>query len=265
MHLFQVKTGNKYLELLILVILVLLAAGSSVLFNFNFLITTLLFFGLPAVYLIFLNPAHIKKALVSALLFGLLWSFSFDFIAELNYAWSWSVGESLLFPGTFFGVVSLDIMVWFFLWIFLVVMFYEHFIERRVSKKISSNIWYSVSVGTVALIVMLTLFFIDPEILKFSYTYLVLGIAALCQFLYVIVRRPHLFPKTLEVVPFFLFLYLTFEIVALHLKLWDFTGQYVGMILINNLQFPLEEFFFWILLSSAVAVSYHELYVDDQK
>ena len=261
----QTNFKNRLIDLVIIIILIFVSIFLAIFFNLNFLLTTLVFFGLPSFYLIIRKPSNLKKAMISATLFGILWGFSFDFIAEFNGAWSWSSGNSLIFPKLFLGVVSLDIMVWFFLWIFLVVAFYEYFVEYDFSKKISPNVKYSVIFGIITLLVIVTISKIDPVVLKIPYTYLVLGMLALGQFFFVVIRKPKLLPKLLEVVPFFIILYLSFELVALYLGLWSFPGQYVGMIDIQNLRFPFEEFFFWIIASSAVAVSYHELYVDDQK
>lgn len=97
------------------------------------------------------------------------------------------------------------------------------------------------------------------------YTYLWLGFLAFIPLAYISLKRPRLFPKFLEVVPFFAFLYLAFEIIALKLGLWSFSGEYIGQVTLLGVSFPFEEFFFWIISSSAVAASYHELYLDDQR
>jgi len=46
---------------------------------------------------------------------------------------------------------------------------------------------------------------------------------------------------------------------------FDLGLEKIGFVEIKNLRFPFEEFVFWILASSAVAASYHELFIDDQK
>lgn len=243
--------------------LVIISAFLAVFFKLTSLLTTLLFFGLPSGYLIIRKPSNFKKAALGGLLFGLLWGFSFDFIAELNRAWSYP--RPLTFPDYFLGVVSLDVMIWFFLWAFLIIAFYEYFVEYDFSKKISPNIRYSIFFGFLTLSVVIALFKTNPDLLRFPYAYLVLGALTLGPFLYVVRKRPKLLHKFLKITPFFVFLYLSFELVALYLNLWNFPGQYLGMIEIWHLRFPLEEFVFWILASSAVAASYHELFIDDQK
>ena len=78
-------------------------------------------------------------------------------------------------------------------------------------------------------------------------------------------KKSELLFKFLKVSAFFFFLFFAFELTALRLGQWNFPGRYIGKVEIFNLVFPFEEFFFWILLSSTVVLSYYELYVDDEK
>ncbi len=67
----------------------------------------------------------------------------------------------------------------------------------------------------------------------------------------------------LKVSLFFVFVFLAYELLAVKLGQWNFPGHYVGTIKIFALEFPFEEFFFWVLISSSVILSYYELYVDN--
>ena len=60
-------------------------------------------------------------------------------------------------------------------------------------------------------------------------------------------------------------LFLVYELTALKLGQWVFLGEYIGGVEIFNSQFPFEEFFFWIMISSATCLSYYEIFVDDEK
>jgi ACR3 family arsenite efflux pump ArsB len=92
-----------------------------------------------------------------------------------------------------------------------------------------------------------------------------MGTLAVLQFIYIMIRRPKLLPKTLKVIPFFFFVYLIFELIAMYLVQWTFPGQYIGSVSFGGLSFPIEELLFWVIISSGVGVSYHELFVDDGK
>ena len=119
--------------------------------------------------------------------------------------------------------------------------------------------------GAAVFILVTIIFFVQPALLQFKYAYLVLGCISVLPFLYLIYRKPRIVPKLLSLMPFFILLYLSFELVALYLNLWSFPGHYIGYVSLFNLQFTFEEFLFWIIASSAVTASYHELFVDDQK
>lgn len=253
------------IDLLVVVGMVLIAIPVIIHFQVNFLTSTILFFVVPSVYLLIRRrPRNIKRILVASFLFGILFGFTFDFLAELNDAWSWSPMKGLVFP-KILGVVPIDVMIWFFFWVFSLVVFYEHFIEHDRSDKISPNFKYAFYPGFAALIWVLAIFFIDPNLLKLDYAYFGLGICALIPFTVLVIRKPSLLGKFIKVSAFFFFLYLSFELTALKLDQWRFPGQYIGTVELFGFAFPFEEFFFWILMSSTIVLAYYELFVDDEK
>jgi hypothetical protein len=112
---------------------------------------------------------------------------------------------------------------------------------------------------------VLIIYYLKPTLLQVHFAYFVLGSMAFLQFAYIIYRHPKLLPKLLSMMPFFFFVYLSFELTARSLSQWTFPGQYIGMVWLGGITFPVEELFFWIMVSSAVAASYHEMFVDDLK
>jgi hypothetical protein len=58
---------------------------------------------------------------------------------------------------------------------------------------------------------------------------------------------------------------LVIELVGLHSGYWTFPGEYIGVVSLMGATFPIEEFFFYVILSSATIISYYELFVDDMK
>ncbi len=253
---------KKLFDLSIVILSVLISAATAIYFGLNFLSTTILFFGLPSAYLLYRKPNNLKKVTVISVILGLIWGFSFDYIAELNNAWAWGGNTGLFFPLTFFSVVSLDILIWYFLWIFSIVSFYEYFIEYDNSTKISKNAFPIAITGVVAaaLVIVLGMF---TDVLLFEHTYFWLGVVTLIPYTYVVIRQPKLFAKSLLVAPYFFYLFLIFELTALYADLWSFSGQYIGMVSIMGLSFPVEEFFFWIMISATVTVAYYEHTVDN--
>lgn len=253
---------RKLLDLVVVIFFVMASAATSIFFGLNFLLTTILFFGLPSAYLLYRKPNNLKKVTLISVILGLIWGFSFDYIAELNNAWAWGGNTGLFFPVTFFDVVSLDILIWYFLWIFSVISFYEYFVEYDNSAKISKNA-LPIAVTGVLVAAMVVLLGTFTNILLFEHTYFWLGAVTLIPYTYIVMRKPKLFVKSLMVAPYFFYLFLVFELTALYADLWSFSGHYIGMVNIVGLAFPFEEFFFWIMLSAAVTAAYYEHTVDN--
>lgn len=101
-------------DILILIGINIFAIAVSFIFHTNFLTSTLLFLGLPSLYLLYKEKGYFKKIFFASVSFGIFFSFIFDFIAELNKSWDWNGG--LIF-GKILGVVQIDVMVWFFLYV----------------------------------------------------------------------------------------------------------------------------------------------------
>lgn len=228
------------------------------------LVSSIFFFILPSAYLLVRNPRPLKRIFTGALLFGILFGFILDFVAIFNGAWSEPV-EQLVFQYKIFTVVPIDHIIWFFFWALLIIVFYEYFIERDLSDFVSHNIRYAFLPSIAALISILIIYFTNPNFLKFNYAYFFLGLFTLAPFFYLAFKKPLLLIKFVKISPFFFFLFLIFELTALKLNQWYFPGEYIGTVTLFNLTFPFEEFFFWILMSSTVVLSYYELYVDDER
>lgn len=246
----------------VLIALVVLAIPVTILAPLNFFGSILAFFGLPAAYLSYRNPAVIRKAALGGFIIGVLLGFPFDFVAEFNHAWGWNTTFTL--PVEFFGVVSLDIMVWYFLWAYLVIAYYEHFIDG-VRSKISSKAVMVAAAGVLLTILVIFLFNTAPELLVLQYPYFVLGMITIALAYLVLRQAPHLFPKVVRGVPFFVLLYLSYEVSALYAGVWNFPGAYIGTIGVLDVRFPIEELFIWIVASSAVVATYYEFCIDDER
>lgn len=258
---------NKGLWLDLCVVLVIISLAPAISFKFNVrpLVSAVFFFILPSLYLFLCNPRPLKRILLASLLFGTIFAFPFDFLSLFNKAWS-EPTEQLVFKIKILNVMPIDHFIWFFFWVFLIVVFYEHFIERDKSDKISANYYkYGILPMAVATAGMLLAFFIKPTLLSLDYAYLFLGFLTLIPFVFLTFRRPVLLSKFLKVAPFFFFLYFLFELTALKLGQWNYPGRYIGQVNFFGVVFPFEEFFFWILMSSTIILSYYELYVDDMR
>ncbi|MDE2437942.1 MAG: hypothetical protein KGN01_00885 [Patescibacteria group bacterium] len=251
------------LDILVLVVLNCIAVFVSVVWHTEFLTSTFLFLGIPSLYLI-LRERRIRLNVVgAALIVGLLFCFVFDFIAEFNKAWGWNGG---LLWGRIFGVVQIDVMVWFVLWLLQIFLFYEHFIDRTrlVLYKSEQQLKMFIA-GVLSVFLLLVIYTPSPSLLYISKAYFVLCLFVLIPFFIICVKKPKIVRRTLLIIPYFFFVYITHEITALQLHQWNFPGDYLGWIQVMGVRFPVEEFVFWIILSSLVGATYYEFYFDNQK
>ena len=196
--------------------------------------------------------------------FGLVLMFEMDFLAELNGVW---VVSNPLFSAKILGTATIDILIWSFLWVFFVVVFYEHFFEHEKIGRIFPNFIYGLLPAASVLTVMLLLYAINPEILKFNYAYLILGTSGFAPFTFPAIRNRVLIPRLamrfLKVSSFFFFVHLAHELTAVKLGQWYFPAQSIGYLELVGIRFPIEEFIFWVVLSTAILLADYEYFVDD--
>lgn len=101
--------------------------------------------------------------------------------------------------------------------------------------------------------------------LALPYAYFLSASPAIIPVIYVVNNRPRLLAKFLKTSAFFFALYLIYELTALELGQWYFPGQYVGWVELRGVRFPLEELFFWMILSAFTILALYEGFVDDEK
>ena len=257
------NTKQKTFDLIFLVVIDLFAVIVSFAIKANFLTSTFLFLGLPSIYLLLKETAHLKKILLASISSGLLLGFCFDFIAELNKSWSWNGG--LVF-GKILGVVQIDVMIWFFLWVLHIFLFYEHFVDKRKMRANFSPLGIKVfGVSILTVILLIIVYKLHPNILYFSKAYLVLCAVISIIFILIAHTKPKLVWHTFPIVIYFAFVYITHEVTALWLRQWSFPGDYVGMVHILGVSFPTEELIFWIILSSLMGAVFYELNFDNRE
>lgn len=232
----------------------------------NALASTLVFFGLPSLYLCVRKPSAIKKALVFAS-FSLPLMAVVDYVAEITGTWSWPLPDTV-FPIKFLGEVSFEVLIWAFLHYFLVVMFYEYFFEHHHIKKL----WNKRTVQFVRyhlgiFVGFLVLLFLFPRYLHIPYWYLIFGVVFLVPpVIMEEIKYPRVFLKLLKASVYFVYLNVVYEITALHMGWWSFPStQFVGWVTLAGVTFPFEEFFFWIVLFTLALLSYYEYFADDEK
>ena len=113
----------------------------------------------------------------------------------------------------------------------------------------------------------LLLYGISPEILTFNYAYLILGTSSSAPFIFsAVMNRVLILPLTTRFAQdalFFFFVHLAHELTAVKLGQWYFPAQSIGYLELVGIRFPVEEFVFWIVLSTAILLADYEYFIDD--
>lgn len=138
---------------------------------FAFVIFTLF----PAIYLGIREKKPWIKIIFSTFIFGVLFGFFFEFIAEFNKSYS---VISRIFP-KILGVVPIDNILGHTMMTLLTLVFYEHFISRKRNPKISYRSKYAVFISLFAITTVILLFKYNPNLLRFDYSYSYMGLAAI--------------------------------------------------------------------------------------
>lgn len=246
--------------------IVIASLGVILYFRLGPLTSAVLFFLLPSVYLLSRHKEKTKRIVAGSFLIGLVCGFIFEFLNEVNESWSFDYSK-FTFSFRVFGLVPVDVVIWYFLWAFSIIVFYEHFLEHDRTDKLSPRYVRALILPLIVLAAVVLVYYLYPLILHFPFSYLILATIACIPLLYLLWNNPSLIKKFLLISPYFLFLLFSYEIVAVKLGHWYWTGRYIKNInfTLLGVWFPLEELVFWIILGSTVVLSYYELYVDDGK
>jgi len=159
------------LDIVLLVVFPTLSVVLSLTLHANYLVSTLLFFGLPCVYLSFRTPKRISKTLIFSLIFSVISVFITDLIAILNKAWI----TYSMFDYQVLGFIPIEDFIFGFLFVYAVVIFYEHFMDKGKNELVDSRFKYFVLGGIIMISVIFFLLFKDPSLLSIQYSYIWLG------------------------------------------------------------------------------------------
>lgn len=253
---------QKYLNFLFLLFYPLIASLVSFRLGVNALLSTVVFFGIPAIYLSYRKPSFIKKALLFSSL-SIPVMIVIDYIAELTGTWVWPIPTSI-FP-KLFGYVSFEVILWAYLHCFVVVMFYEYFFDKRTRSKLiypREKSLLLLSLSTLGVFLLFLFFSRTPLFVPYWYFIFSL-IFIIPPVMFEGYKFPKVFLRLVRASAYFLYLNLVYELTALKIGWWSFPSkQYIGWVSFFSISFPFEEFFFWIILFTLAALSYYEYFFD---
>ena len=234
----------------------------SFLVKANTLVSTLLFFGVPALYLSYYNPKCIRMVTQFSLIFSIPFAIILDYVMEITKGWY--IASSVFDPYRIFGVVTIEQLIWLFLYVFLVLMFYEVFLEKKCAGKLAfPRMKYLIAALFIFWGMFVVLHLTNHELLQIDYFYLKFGtILGLVPVLIALSLFPDLYGTLFVTAAYFFYLSFLYEITALSLGQWSFPakGQFIGFLTLGGITFPFEEFFFWILLGAMAVLSYYRFF-----
>lgn len=255
---------SKKIDIIFLILSPVFATLVSLVVKANFLTSTLLYFGIPSIYLSFRNKHAIKKSAIFSFVVGVIGGgIMFDYLSHLNNSWF----VPSIFHIRILGQVPIEDLLWGFLSVYNIIMFYEHLLDKGKHNLKDTRLKYLVVLIMFSLIMFTIIYIFENKLFFLSYFYIkstvVLFLIPTISFL---TFFPRLISKYLKTGVYFFAQSLMFELTALKLGQWSFNNnQYIGWMQISNLKFPLEEFIFWMVLFSTCVLSYYEFFDDDRK
>ena len=248
-------------DILVIVLLPAVSAGFSFALKANYLISTLLFFGLPSLWLSLRTRDRIVKVALFALLFSFPFTILIDYLGAINGAW-W-IPHSV-FPRRLFGIIPIESFLWGFLFVYMVVIFYVHFLDKGTPILLDARMKYLLSIEVLLLIGFFLALRFKPSLLQIKYAYFWIGtILVFLPSLVFLSVSPGLLFRFIKCTVYFFYLTTTFEYTALSLGQWYFPGEdFIGWVKFFDYHIPLEECLFWFILSPMGILTYYECFDD---
>lgn len=246
------------MDWLILLALPVVSALLSEIFHLPFLVSTLLFFGAPCVYLSFRRPKLIKKTVLFSALAGTFMLFIFDHMAYLDGTW--------FVPNSIWRFLRDSIPfedgVWAYLWIYYVVMVWEHlFVKKPVAKPGKNHVYFYWFCG-IFLSVFFGLYYWAPNLLVVPYFYAKLLIVfEIIPVLFLFAWQPSLWRRLLPFTLYFFGMSFLAELIGLRLNQWYFGGpHYLALYSLSGHVLPLDEILGWWTFAAPGMVAWYSFF-----
>jgi hypothetical protein len=253
---------DKIIDLIVVVLIIVISTIIALIFNFKPLIDGLLCLLVPSIYLALREKKNLVKIAIGVLLIGGIVGFIFDFIVTYNQGWE---VIRLVFPWKIFGVLPWDDLFGWMLMTLFILVFYEHFLDDEKNRRISENLKFVLIPFLIIFLLVISLFFFKPDILRIPYPYLIGGLLAIVFPVALSFSKTRFLIKFFQISSFFSIVWLVLELVNLRNASWIFPGKYIGQVYLLGYTFPFEELLFWIIFYSATVVAYYEYSIDDAK
>ena len=254
------------IDLALILVWPLVATLLSFLVKPNALGSIIIFLLVPAIYLSVRGKEYVKKAAVFSLIVGIPVMIVLDYIAQVSG--SWIMYPVSILPFKFFGIVTLEIILWAVFTCYFIIIFYEYFINHHATKYFwKSKMKYLLTVVLTLFTLFVLFYFASPSSLKIPYFYLLWGVVLLLiPFLLYLLKYPKTTSKFFLAGAYFFYLHFIYEVAALKLGWWVFPSvEFIGWVSVFGVSFPLEEVIFWFILLALTTVAAYELFDDDNR
>lgn len=234
-------------------------AALALIFNFNFLVMTVSYVLMPALYLAWRNRMFIRGSLIESFFYSAPLLIVFGFIANYSRAWS----ESTQFGFYILDHVAVEMFLWGFFYILLLISFYSYFFDQRDRAQITrSYIRLATAIGLL-MVVFFAVYVFNLELLNIKYIYSFIAFVFVSGTLAGLSKYPRLAKKTLLAGLLLLPAGLIHEVVSLKLQHWHFpVGYHLAYLQLAGVTFPIEELV-WIMFAAPFVIIIHEYFADN--
>lgn len=249
--------NKKSIDIIELLLFPLIATTIGYGLQVNFFWSIFLFFGLPSLYLSIRHPKFIKRSAFFSAIVSVPIVIMVDYIAHITHQW---IVPQTIFPMRIFNEVPFEDVILAFMQFYIVIMYYQTFIDKQYSKIIlPKRLSKLLVIILISMLSFLAVYLFVPARFNASYYYLKLCIVALIPVFIQLMRYPPLRQKFLRSAIYLFYLTLVYEIIGQIMKWWIFpSDQMIGWISFVRISFPLEELFFWIIISSLTIITLFE-------
>lgn len=246
-------------DVFFLIVVPLLIAVATLYLPINLLVSTILFFGLPAGYISWKRRDIIARTFIYSFTVATI-SILTDYLAEQDQSWV----STSMFDTRIAEIVPIEALVWMFAFTYLIVAYYLYFFDTKKHKPIGKRLPLVFGAAIAVLIwLFITIAFgleftVEYYYIKFGLAFLLLPLILFC------IAYPRYLKTFIKITPYFFMIGLVNLLVSLDQGHWSYPGEnFVGWVTIASLRFPLEELVFWIILFPSFLVSQFELFNND--
>lgn len=251
-------------DIFILAVLPLAVLAVSLLVRSPYhILSSLLFYGLPAAYLIirFRGYASIFRHLIFIVIVSTPFAIVVDYIGIKSGLW---LDPQVIFTNKLFGIIPFDDFIWMYSATFLITVLYATFFDFGNKKPIDRRMIYFAIPAAIILGIFFFLVLTHPAYFLWGgkYAYLKLGMAFFIPAVLFLIRFPEFFKKLSWITAYFFYVTLLLEQTASYLGQWVFKGTYLVMpfSLFGYGFVPLEELFFIGIIGPAALIAFYEIF-----